>query len=107
MMNTQRLTVSEPWDFKSSHGDNFVRGKVVRLIDPENLIFESEEPISVAGKTGRVLILSTRYENESFEQEPYSNTVNGGILQDGDYQDGSAKSLKEKASFVLIGSLGA
>lgn len=105
MNDFQRLTVSEPWDFKNKDNVNVLYGRILRKIDAENLLFESNEIVSLGGASSNILILSTRYEDDRFEEKPYQGTVNGGLVSSDYYASMSAEEIKSKAIFVLIGSL--
>lgn len=102
---TYTLTVSEPWDFSGPRGDNRLSGKILRRIDAENILFESAEAVALKGVQSRYWVLSTRYERQSFEAEPYSGTVNGGILASLPAESDDAAKIKKSAVFAVIGSL--
>jgi hypothetical protein len=99
------LTVSEPWDFSGPDSENRISGKVLRRIDGESLLFESDSSISIRGISSKYWILSTRYEKQCFENEPYNGTVNGGILVGLPPESEGAAKIKQSAVFAVIGSL--
>lgn len=101
----QKLLVSEPWDFKSQSGCNMLIGRVVEKVDSYNLIFESDELVCSGEFQGKLMVLSTRYTDDSFISEPYAATVNGGLLLDIDYENKSSDELKKNCKFILIGAL--
>lgn len=105
MKKTYRLTVSEPWDFITESNGNVLSGCVIKVFDSENLLFRADEDISIGGLRGRLLILSTRYPDESFETEPISGIVNGGLVKREYFESLSVKELKDQSEFVLIGTL--
>ncbi len=100
-----KLIVSEPWDFESPQGGNELHGKVLKRLDSKTLIFETEENISFKGLSSRYWFLSTRYEKQSFESEPYQGTVNGSLLPALPQEGDSLASIRKSATFVIIGSL--
>ena len=104
-MKKQKLIVSEPWDFKATDGTNALCGTVVIKLSGRVLIFELDQELSMQGVSGRQLVLSARYEENQFDHEPYTGTVNGGLLASDAVEMETIESLNDRASFVLIGSL--
>ena len=104
-MKKYRLTISEPWDFDSQRGDNEIHGIVVRQVDSENLLFVADEQVTFKGTTSPYWILSTRYENQHFGEQPYRGTVNGGLISNFPSETEDALQLKGKAVFAIIGSI--
>jgi len=105
MMKYSKLTVSEPWDFKSSSGANALEGKVISQIDERNLIFETTESVELQGVKGALWVLSLRYQGDSFNKPDKTKTVGGGILLAEDFSNHTAKELQRMSKFVVIGSL--
>jgi len=104
-MNRYKLIVSEPWNFESRQGDNQLNGHILKQIDSENLLFEANEQITLGSITSQYWVLSTRYENQCFETEPYRGTVNGGLLSDLPAESDDVLEIKKYAVFAIIGSL--
>jgi hypothetical protein len=75
-----KLTISEPWDFEGPHGGNELSGRILKRIDSKTLLFRADEEVALSGLISRYWLLSTRYETQSFEAEPYQGTVNGALL---------------------------
>ena len=104
-MNYTKLTISEPWDFKSNSGSNVLDGKVLRQIDDKNLIFEASESIEIEEAKGRLWILALRYQGDSFDKPDERKTVGGAILLTDNYTSGSAEEIKKMSKYAVIGSL--
>lgn len=105
MITYSQLTVSEPWDFKSSSGVNVLEGKVISQIDEKNLIFETTESVELQGVKGALWVLSLRYQGDSFDKPDKTKTVGGGILLTKDFSNHTAKELQKMSKFVVVGSL--
>lgn len=105
-MEKYRLTVSEPWDYKNSAGDNFISGTIVRHIDHRCIVFRADESVSFGRDIcGSILVLSSRFKTARDSQLSLPSTVNGGILLSDYDPDMADEELKCKAKFVLIGFL--
>jgi len=100
-----KLTVSEPWDFEAPQGGNELLGQVLMRLDAKTLIFEAKDNIIFKGLSSRYWLLSSRYEKQSFESEPYQGTVNGALLPALPTEGDSLTTIRESAIFAIIGSL--
>lgn len=105
-MNVYRIVVSEPWNFTSKSGDNLITGKVLKLLSKNSLIFITDYLLEFGDISGRVLILSPRYDNEIFdENEGLENTVAGGIVLCDNYQVINEAEIIKNSRYVLTGRL--
>lgn len=100
-----RFSVGEPWNFSGPQGDNSISGAVLRKFDAENLLFECDEEVSLKGTSGRYWLLTTRYVGQSFDDEPYTGSVNGALLADPPLESENIREIMERTVFAAIGVL--
>ena len=102
---TYRLIVSEPWNFCSRQGDNVIVGEVLRKLDNRHLLFKTDEVVSFKNQVGRHLLLSSRFEEQEFFNEPYQGTVNGQLLTHSPSEVETLDDILFNSSFAIIGNL--
>ena len=102
-INKYSITISEPWDFKSSDGKNKING-IISIVNKKILIFKTHEILNFDGVSGNIIILSPRFKDVNFDNlELQKISVNGGLLLDNNIEN--ENELKEKCKFVIIGTL--
>ncbi len=80
------ILIAEPWDFDSPDGENIIKGKIIKIISIESLIFKSNYKLSFKNHTGDLFVLHPRFKDCDFSK--FSNDiiknglagVNGGII---------------------------
>jgi hypothetical protein len=101
-----KILVGEPWDYKSAIGENLITGKILKVISPLTIIFQSDDLLSFDGKIGYILILKPRSMKQVFTQENnYEGIVGGGLLLINDHENKDEKYLEANSKYVLVGSL--
>ena len=100
-----KLTVSEPRNFEAPQGGNVLPGQILKRIDPRTLLFKADDEVTFGGLTSRYWLLSTRYEKQFFETEPYQGTVNGALLPAVPSEDDNLPKLVKSSVFAVIGLL--
>jgi hypothetical protein len=100
-----KLTVSEPWDFVGPNGGNELPGIILKRLDQKTLLFKTDNEVTLKGSTSRYWLLSSRYENQFFNEEPYQGTVNGALLPSLPSEYDSLSKLRQSSVFAVIGSL--
>jgi hypothetical protein len=97
------IIVSEPWDFTNGSNDNIISGRIVKQIDENSIIFESDSYIEIKNQKGKFLFLSPRRNNENFDMNELS--VNCRIMHN-NYEDSmSLQQIVNNSTFVIIGLL--
>jgi hypothetical protein len=100
------ITVSEPWDFESSDGQNIIKGSILSIKSSQCIVFRSNNYLQFDDVKGNILILTQRHYGYDFSN--FKNEIiafNGGVLL-GEYNEELSESqLREKTKFVIIGSM--
>ncbi|MDD2256021.1 MAG: hypothetical protein PHQ26_06585 [Bacteroidales bacterium] len=107
-MNQEKyfVSVGEPWDFESKDGQNIVRGEVLGVKSNQCLIFKANHSLKFDSVESDILILTPRHQGNDFSDLPNELVVVNGSLLLKDYDETlNEKELREKAKFVLIGSI--
>lgn len=100
-----KITVSEPWEFRNSNGENGIYGKILGRKGNNCLLFKSNTLLKFGKSDGQILVLFPRSYDEDFtEIKNKPITVNGGLFA-GDYHSFSAEELEIFSKFVIIGQL--
>lgn len=106
--NSYYISVGEPWDFVGPDGKNIIKGKILRKISAECLVFKSNHLLKHENSWSDILILSPRHYDNDFDGLDSGAdfvTINGGILLI-EYNDNLTKDeLKHAAKFFVIGSV--
>ncbi|MDR2915260.1 MAG: hypothetical protein LBV74_10590 [Tannerella sp.] len=108
------ILIAEPWDFDSPDGENIIRGKIIKIISAESLIFKSDHKLSFKNYTGDLFVLHPRFKDCDFSK--FSNDIikkglagiNGGIIieKDIDKLSGYDKNTLDNISiFAFIGNI--
>lgn len=110
------ILISEPWDFDSPDGGNVIKGKIIKVISVESLIFKSDYELSFENYTGNLFILHPRHKGCDFYE--LSNkiiksrlvSINGGLIIEKNVDvselSGYDKNTLDKISiFAFIGSI--
>lgn len=100
-----KLIVSEPWDFRGAGGSNELPGCVIKRLDLKTLLFRADDEVSMKGISGKFWLISSRFVEQSFDQEPYAGTVNGFLLKRPPSDGDDLSEIKQNAVFAVIGSL--
>ena len=101
-----RITVSDPWDFVSESGKNFIVGEIVKAFSSICVIFKSDNLLHFDGHSGKLLVLKTRYKDQKIIKENhYEGTVGGALLLTETYEGFDEKKLEDNSKYVLIGRL--
>lgn len=107
-MDKYTFTVSEPWDYTCSNGTNTLHGNIVRVIDDESIIFESNEEVVVEPENvrGHILLLLARHQGKKLNKSrKYQGTCGAGLVLESNYLTKNAKELEESSVYALIGAL--
>lgn len=100
------ITVSEPWNFGSSDGQNIIRGSILSIKSNQCIVFKSNNDLQFDDVKGNILILTPRHYGYNFSN--FQNEIiafNGSVLL-GEYSEHlSENELRENAKFVIIGSI--
>ena len=97
------IIVSEPWDFTNGSNENIITGRIVKQIDKNSIIFESDSYIELKNQKGKFLFLSPRQKNDIFDMNELS--VNCRIIHN-NYEDSmSLQQIVDNSTFVIIGLL--
>ena len=100
-MQKYKLNVVEPWEHSGS-----IIGRIVRIVSPVCIVYESDSYLDFNGLKGRLLILHCRYANQLVnDQNGFELHFNGGIFLENKYDDKDEKYLKTNSHFVVIGYL--
>jgi hypothetical protein len=106
MKSKYRITVSDPWDFEGPSGENVIVGEIVRILSSICVIFKSDTLLNFDGRSGKLLILKSRYAGQNLAKENgYEGTVGGAFLLTEKYEDFDEKELEDNSKYVLIGRL--
>jgi len=100
------ITVSEPWDFESSDGQNIIKGSILSIKSTQCIVFRSNSYLQFDDVKGNILILTPRhygYDFSNFQNEIIA--FNGGILLREYNEELSENELRENTKFVIIGSI--
>lgn len=103
-----KITVSEPWDFSSSMGENVIIGRIVRKVTNRSLIFKSDTELLFGEYKGDLFLLRARYYDALIKEDGfYHGTVNGGMVisEIGLFEGADEVSIEACCKFVLIGHL--
>lgn len=102
-----RIIVGEPWDYEDRHGDNTIEGRIVRVVSPQSVVFQSDEIVEFKEQRGRILLLGTRYEGDTLDltKRGRVETIAGGLYLGTNYRKGDYTALENDSIYVLIGSL--
>ena len=100
------ITVSEPWDFESSDGQNIIRGNILSIKNNQCIVFKSNNDLQFNDVKGNILILFPRHYGYDFSNF-YNEIIafNGGLLLTEYDENLSEKELEENSKFVIIGSI--
>ena len=100
------VSVGEPWNFRSSDGDNVIFGRLMKILPDSAWLVESSSTVSVDARRGHMMLIRPRYVGESL------GTVNGdqGIAVNVALFDDDTENVHEQASgkqpqFVIVGSV--
>lgn len=105
-MEKYKITVSDPWDFNGPAGPNLIMGEIIKVLSSQAIIFRSDHLLDFNGQSSDLLILKSRYKDQSLvEGKTYKGTVGAGLLLLKDYEDRDERFLEENSEYVLIGSL--
>ncbi len=101
-----KISVSEPWDFEGSTGENVIVGEIVKVLSSKCILFQSDALLKFNDYSGKTFILKSRYENQNlFNEDDYSGTVNGALLLVEEFDQLSEEELEGSSKYVLIGKL--
>lgn len=96
------ITVSEPWDYTNTNGENIISGTVTDIVEDSCLIFVSNAPVILRKATGTTFVLFPRHRDDP---RLFASVFNLGLLHT-DYAKGMSLSfLKDNSEFVIIGSI--
>ncbi len=106
-MSAYYVGVSEPWDFIGPDGKNIIKGKILKIVDNDCVIFKSNHLLEMEGKTSYILILLSRHKDLHFDNIERRNfwTVGGGLLFTDSYDNMNAQELEKNSKYFIIGSL--
>lgn len=110
------ILIADPWDFDSPDGANIMKGKIIKIISVESIIFKSDYKLSFKNHTGNLFVLHPRSKDCDFS-ELSSNviksglvSINGGLIMEENVDiselSGYDKSALDNLSiFVFIGNI--
>lgn len=106
-VNTYYIGVGEPWDFISPDGKNLIKGKIVKIVNNDCVIFKANHLFKEGDVTSNILILISRYKDVHFDNIEKDNpwTVAGRLLFTNNYENMSSEELKKKSKYFIIGGL--
>jgi hypothetical protein len=108
--NNCHISVGEPWDLTTPDGENIIKGIILRIVSSTCLLFKANYPISVGDVTGDILVLSSRYSENTFKdfgKDLGLININAGLLLNISDRDSlSEQELKTNSKFVIVGSIG-
>jgi hypothetical protein len=108
MDNEYIISVGEPWDFKTSDGQNIIKGAILKILSKACLVFKSNSIINIHGLKGDILILTSRSVVSNFYDLKNTIdlvTINGGLLLNEYNENTSEQILKENSKFIIIGTI--
>jgi hypothetical protein len=100
------ITVSEPWNFESSDGQNIIKGNILSIKSNQCIVFKSNCYLQFDEVKGNILILTPRhygYDFSKFQDEII--VFNGSILLREYNEQLSENELRGSSKFVIIGSI--
>ncbi len=99
------LSVGEPWNFETPDGQNIVKGEIIKNVDDNCLIFQSNHILQFDNIKGNILVLSPRYKKPDFSSLSTEDiNINGGVLTTS-YENLTSEELFKDSKFVIIGSV--
>jgi RNase P/RNase MRP subunit p29 len=100
------LSVAEPWDFESPDGQNLIKGKIIKILTNQCVIFQTSHTLNFDNYTNNILVLTLRNNDVNFSELSNKRVlVNGNLLLE-EYSDKLKENeLKEKSKFIIIGSI--
>ncbi len=101
------LSIGEPWNFVSPDGQNIIKGKLIRAVSNECLVFKADHVINFSEGSGNILILSPRSAKDFSKFLDWAEDyipVNG-LLSINYVENMTEAELKDKSPFVIIGSI--
>ncbi|RHX88592.1 hypothetical protein [Leptospira stimsonii] len=102
------ISVAEPWDFVGPDGKNIIKGEILKIIDNNCVLFQTNYILNFENVGGDILVLSSRYrKNDHFinDTNGLDWTINVGLLLTKEYEDMNEPALKNHSKFIIIGSL--
>ncbi|EKR64987.1 hypothetical protein LEP1GSC036_2294 [Leptospira weilii str. 2006001853] len=102
------ILVAEPWDFVGPDGKNIIKGKILKIIDDDCILFKTNHKLRIKDVEGDVLVLSSRYKKDDHFVKDIKEldwTINVGLLLTKEYKDLNESGLKSYSKFIIIGSL--
>jgi len=101
------ISVSEPWDFDGPNGKNIIKGKIMKIINNDCVIFKSDSDIKIDEVEGNIFVLLSRYFNNHFSSINNEQfwSIGGGILLLDSYEGMDKNQLEQNSKYVIIGSL--
>jgi len=101
------ISVGEPWDFTGPDGENIIKGKLLKVLSKDCIIFQSNYEIEIDGVKGDNFVLQSRYNDSNFNtiNKEGSWTVGVGILLTNTFNEMNCKELEKNSKYVIIGAL--
>ena len=99
------IVVSEPFGYKNTFSENIIYGKIIKVLSPLAILFQSDFQLEFDGSEGSILLLKTRYEGQTLTiQNSFQGTV-GGFILTSDYDNKDLNYLESHNKYVIIGGL--